>query len=310
MNGPWVFGLDGGGTSSRLRIESLSGELIYRGEGSGINYYAKPREEVVATLGSLFEAAYASGIRPEDCAAGHGGNAGVDRPVDRGAFAELLRGASGLGCPLSVGNDAETALVGALGDSEGLLLVAGTGSIAYGRTRSGDCLRSGGWGHLLGDEGSAYWIASEAVSRSMRSAEGRDLPTQLLGEALAFFGAKEMADFVPLFHREFDKARIARFAQSVSEARNEGDELALSIFDEAASELSLLVASVHRRVAHRLGRRRLAMTGGLIEGDAKLRAAVSERLKAAIEGIEIVPRAADAATGACFLARALARAPE
>lgn len=308
MNESWVFGLDGGGTSSRLRIESLSGELLFKAEGSGTNYYAKPREEITATLRGLFEKAYASGLEPEDCAAGHGGNAGVDRPVDRAAFAELLRGASGLACPLSVGNDAETALVGALGDSEGLLLVAGTGSIAYGRSRDGTCVRSGGWGHLLGDEGSAYWIASEAISRSMRSAEGRDLPTRLLEEALAFFKAAAMADFVPLFHRDFDKAKIAAFARKVSEARDGGDELALAIFDGAAAELSLLVASAYARIAQSLERRRLAMTGGLLEGDEKLRAAVSERVRAAIPGIEIVPRADDAAAGACFLARA--NAPE
>ncbi len=305
--GTWVFGIDGGGTSSRLRIESREGTLLFKAEGGGTNLNSNPRRVVHDTLASLFAAAYASGqgLAPESCAAGFAGTAGVDKAGDREAFSALLREAAGVSCPVDAGNDAEAALVGSLGDTEGLLLIAGTGSIALGRARDGTQVRSGGWGHILGDEGSAYRISLDAVSRSLRSLEGRDEPTVLLGEALAFFKVEEPADLIRVFYAEFDKAAIARFARVVGRARDSGDALARGIFDRAALDLAELVASVYARVGSRLERRRLAIRGGLAEGDAGLRSAVELRVGKLIPGIEIAVPAADAATGACMLARAL-----
>jgi glucosamine kinase len=250
---PWVFGIDGGGTSSRLRIESLEGDLIFRAEAGGTNLNSNPRRVVADTLASLFSKAYAAvpGLEPKHCAAGFAGSAGVDKGGDREAFALLLREAAGVSCPVDAGNDAEAALVGSLGDTEGLLLIAGTGSIALGRARDGTQARAGGWGHILGDEGSAYRISLDAVSRSLRSLEGRDEPTILLGEALAFFKVEEPADLIRVFYADFDKAAIARFARVVGRARDSGDALARGIFDRAALDLAELVASVYARVGPR-----------------------------------------------------------
>jgi glucosamine kinase len=304
----WVFGLDGGGTSSRLRIESPAGELLYKGEAGGTNLTSNPRSVVAGTLASLFASAYSSGAMIErgSCLAGFAGSAGVDKDSSRESFAELVREAAGVSCPVSAGNDAEAALVGALGDTEGLLLIAGTGSIAYGRLRDGTRARAGGWGHILGDEGSAYRISLDAIARSLRSLEGRDLPSSLPAEVLAFFGVEEPLDLLPAFYGGFlDKAVVARFARKVGEARDRGDELALDIFDLAARELSALVVSVDSRLGRRLRNRRLALRGGLLEGDRRLRAELERRLSESAPGIEIAAPAADAATGACALARAL-----
>jgi N-acetylglucosamine kinase-like BadF-type ATPase len=303
----WIFGIDGGGTSSRLRIETIGGDLLFRAEGGGTNLNSNPRAVVAATLSSLFSAAYSSGIglEPKDCAAGFASSAGVDKEADRDAFALLLREATGIACPIAAGNDAEASLVGALGDTEGLLLIAGTGSIAYGRSRDGAQVRAGGWGHVLGDEGSAFSISLQAVSRSFRSMEGRDIPTSLMGDALEFFGGAEPEDLLRAFYGEFDKAAIARFARAVGAARDRGDLLALDIFARAARDLAGLVASVHARIGSRLERRRLALRGGLIEGDVRLRSETERAIAAQAPGVEIVPAAADAAAGACALARAL-----
>jgi glucosamine kinase len=304
----WVFGIDGGGTSSRLRIESLGGKLLFKAEAGGTNLTSNPRSVVAATLASLFASAYSSGLglEPGDCAAGFAGSAGVDKDSSREPFAELVREAAGTSCPVSAGNDAEVALVGALADTEGLILIAGTGSIAYGRLRDGTRARSGGWGHILGDEGSAYRIALDAIARSLRSLEGRDLPSSLPAEALAFFGAEEPLDLIkPLYGSALDKAAIARFAREVGAARDRGDELARDIFAIAARELALLVSSVVARLGSRLVKKRLALRGGLVEGDATLRSDLGRRIWSLVPDIEIVTPVADAATGACALARAL-----
>ena len=329
MGKGWIFGIDGGGTSARLRIEEADRGAeggaegrkdgagrgrhdrppLFYGEGGSSNPRSNPREAVLAVLRGLFARAYReAGLRAEGCLGGFAGSAGVDREADREPFAALVREAAGLppGVPVLAGNDSEPALAGAIGDVEGLLLIAGTGSIAFGRARDGSSARAGGWGHLLGDEGSAFSLAFKALSRGLRSWEGRDLPTGLMDAGLEFFGLAGPPDLVPLVYEGLDKTRIARFARVVGEYRDRGDPLAFELFEEAERELAALVVSVDARVGPKLERKRLAFRGGLIEGDARLRAGVESRLAAALPGLEIVPAAADAAAGACILARDLA----
>ncbi|MDA8409878.1 MAG: hypothetical protein M0001_05735 [Treponema sp.] len=302
-----VFGIDGGGTSSRLRVESVEGVEMYYAEGGSTNPNSNDRTAVEATFADLFSRAQTeAGIGIGDFVAGFAGSAGVDRKDDVVSFAAIIRKATGYAGPLGIGNDAEPALAGALDDTEGLLLIAGTGSIAFGRARDGSTVRAGGLGHLLGDEGSAWRIAFDAICRSLRSAEGRDLHTELLGAAIQHFGLASSDAFIPFVYGSLDKKRIARFARVVGEYRNRGDLLAIDLFDKAAGELALLAASVHDRIAARLEKKRLAFRGGLIESDESLRRDTESRIRARISGIEIVPSVADAARGACILARALA----
>lgn len=302
----YVFGIDGGGTNSRLRIESLEGKFIFGCRGGSTNIYSNSAVSVESSLSALFAKAFSEGgLAPEDCAAGFAGSAGVDRPRDVGLFTDMLLKASGLSCPVGSGNDAEPALVGAIGDTEGFLLNAGTGSIAYARARSGRSARAGGWGHILGDEGSAYRIAFDALSRGLRSMEERDLPTGLLDAALPFFGLREPSDLLTLTFGGADKTRIASFAGTVGEYRDRGDPLAADIFATAARELESLALSVYRRLGGEISRKRLAFAGGLLEKDAELKRLVAGRLQDSAPDIEIVSPKADAATGACALARSL-----
>jgi N-acetylglucosamine kinase-like BadF-type ATPase len=114
----------------------------------------------------------------------------------RGALAGPV--AAGEPPAIGAGNDAEPALAGALADVEGFLLIAGTGSIAFARSSAGERARSGGWGHFLGDEGSAFWIAFEAIKRGIRSSEGRDRPSRLLDAATKHFGLDNAQALIPL----------------------------------------------------------------------------------------------------------------
>ena len=301
-----VFGIDGGGTSSRLRVEDGEGKLLFYAEGASTNLNARDADAVRDTLAELFlQAEKQSGIGVAGYSAGYAGSAGVDREEDRGRFESLLRKATGYRGPLMVGNDAEPALAGALDDTEGILLIAGTGSIALGRSKDGYSVRAGGWGHLLGDEGSAWRIAFDAICRAIRSVEGRDLDTGLLEAALEHFGLERADDFIPFVYGNLDKTRVARFARVVGTYRDRRDPLALDIFDRAAKDLSQLVESVAVRIMPRLRRKRLAFRGGLIEGDATLRRETASRIASKIPALELVSPLADAAKGACLLARSL-----
>lgn len=315
----WVFGIDGGGTSSRIRVESLSGERLYQGAGGSTNLNASDTGTVTDMLRLLVAGALSSGLDPAACQAGFIGSAGVDLEQDRKTMAAMLADAfqvasiqSGLATEnkpvtpvFAAGNDAEPALVGALGDLEGFLLIAGTGSIAFGRTRSGNHVRAGGWGHFLGDEGSAFWIAFEAVKRGLRSSEGRDVPTKLLDSALLHFGLQDAASLIPFTYWNFNKATIASFAPQVAEAATAGDVLAIRIMEQAAAELASLAISVHEMLAVRMIKPKLALYGGLLEKNLWLNTQVVSRIHAALPALPIVKPVGDAQTGACQLARAL-----
>lgn len=305
----WIFGVDGGGTRSRLRIETIGGELVGYLEGRSTNLHSLGYDTVLANVTALFAEAYtALNLRPEDCSAGFAGSAGIDGQTSHDEFLKVLTLASGVKAPLGCGNDSEPALVGAHLSTEGMLLIAGTGSVALIRTVNGNMYRAGGWGHILGDEGSAYRVAFDAIARSIRSAEGRDLPTGLLEEAYLHFGLKTLDDFLPLVAEMTEKAVIADFAARVVAARDRGDTLAADLFENAARELSLLVKSVHAHLGAQLSAPRVAFRGGLIENDAWLARQTADRCRKLIPSLEIVEAKADAAQGACLLARAKLRA--
>ncbi|GAB1456414.1 MAG: BadF/BadG/BcrA/BcrD ATPase family protein [Spirochaetia bacterium] len=309
----WVFGIDGGGTSSRIRAESLSGDRLYEGSSGGTNLNATSVESVAITLRSLIEGAMAAGLDPLSCRAGFIGSAGVDLPEDRksmtGALQTAFRTASSEGNPVfGAANDSEPALVGALDDTEGILLIAGTGSIAFGRTRDGRRERAGGWGHFLGDEGSAFWIAFEGIRRGIHASEGRIQASGLLEASLRHFALADAQELIPLTFWNFDKARIASFAPMVARLAGHGDSVAMSILDEAVVELAGIATSVYDRLAPHLSRKRLALYGGLLEKNRDLRSRVGDRLVSLRPELHLVEPAKDAQSGACRLARELIHA--
>src|SRR5262249_13879716 len=136
------------------------------------------------------------------------GIAGVDRPADeavvRGVMSRIGYNAKGL-----VGNDALIALQAGIGDAPGIVIVAGTGSIAYGR-HLGEAARAGGWGYVLGDEGSGYWIGRLALRAVVRHVDGRGKPTSLTPLLLAHFNVTRASELIQkVYHDDINPAAIA-----------------------------------------------------------------------------------------------------
>jgi len=305
-----VFGLDGGGSTSRLRIADGENRALWEGSGGGVNPNAVAPDRLAGRLEALFAEAYrATGLGPGDFSAGCLGVAGADRPGERAELEALLRSHMGLSCPLVLASDPDIALVGGLRRLEGYLLVAGTGSIAIARLADGTRFRAGGLGHFLGDEGSAFFVGFQAIRRALRSAEGRDLPTAMLDPLVERFELEDASQFVPFVYRSFDKARIARAADLVEGFRAEGDALAVSIMDEARDELVALVASARARAAGRLRESAIVLWGGLFEHCAWLRAEVERGIGASFPEIEVRRPLESAAYGACMLALEAAGGP-
>lgn len=301
----WIFGIDGGGTSSRIRIERIDGSLLYRAEGGGCNPQASSMEAASSLIIDLLTKARVDAkLHLEACRAGFIGCAGVDRGDERAAMTRLVSIAIGPPTILSSGSDAEAALAGAMGSPEGYILIAGTGSIALARSGDGHSCRAGGWGHWLGDEGSAFWLAFEAIKRGIRGHEGRAEATSLYQASLDFFALRDATDIKRMVYSDFDKAAIARFAVIVEEERKAGDTIACMLFTEAAHELASLVVSVYERFGTRLHTSKVAMYGGLLDNNKELLTLTSNRLQLCCPKLSVAPRFASAEEGACILARA------
>ena len=302
-----VFGLDGGGTRARLRLADLGNRVLWEGEGEGVNPNAIGPELLERRLAELFgRAMAAAGAAPADFAAGCLGVAGADREEERALLRSIL-GRLGLGCPVELTADPDVALVGGLGSEEGLILIAGTGSVALARLSDGTRLRAGGYGHYLSDEGSGFYLGFQAIARCMRSMEGRDLPTSMMGPLLERFGLADPSGFIGLVYRRFDKAAIAGAAGIVLEAAAAGDPLASSIADRAAEELALLVSSVWKRVEDRIAHRAVLLWGGLFEHAPAMKADTASRIASSCPGLVPTKPVGTGTEGACALALAALR---
>ncbi len=133
--------------------------------------------------------------------------------------------------------------------SAGIVAISGTGSNVFGVNAAGDSWRCGGWGHILGDEGSGYWIGLGAIRAALAHRDGRGAATALTASVLSYFQVSAIEDVMIPVYRRFDKAYIAGFAERAAECARHGDQVALGLFRQAAADLAAQVEVVY----HRLG---------------------------------------------------------
>src|SRR5688572_17810171 len=180
----YVLGIDAGGTKTVCYLADVNGRIVGEGRGGGANLQAHGELEVEKVLHAVIEDAIGDrAILPVSVCLGV---AGVDREEDDRIVRGIMR-RLGYRSHLLVVNDALVALVAGAGDDAGIVLIAGTGSIAYGVSGDGYAARAGGWGFVLGDEGSGYWIGREALTAVVRQADGRGPKTRLTPLVLEHF---------------------------------------------------------------------------------------------------------------------------
>jgi N-acetylglucosamine kinase-like BadF-type ATPase len=302
MNNPYYFGIDGGGTHSRLAITNREGRILVRAEGESTNIYSVSKDEAFENLRFLLDSGLkVAGLQKGDLVSGCMGSAGLGRKTEQGIFRGFFDSLLGAGIPVKLCGDGEILLCGGLDGLEGYCLIAGTGSVALGRSKDGRLVRSGGLGYMLGDEGAAAWIGKTAIARLLRSLEGRDLPSSMMGAILEKTRLGESADLIRYVHHDADKARVAALAPVVTDAARSGDPLALDILQTGAGELVLLVRSVLARSPW-IENRTLVLAGGVIEHDEILTGKLRESLTASFPGLAITAPLGKALEGACLLA--------
>ena len=237
---PYVIGIDAGGTKTVGLLADESGKVLSRSISGGANLLVKGELAVEKVLFDVIESLEA----PEPLAALCLGIAGVGQPGADQVIIEVLR-RLGQRQPTRVVNDALVALVAGAPSGIGIVVVAGTGSIAYGVDPDGHEARSGGWGYLLGDEGSAFWLGHYAVRHAIRAADGRGVPTTLYPLICEKLGVSEPSELVKWFYdQELSRNRVADLASLVETASAAGDESAETLIDQAAKHLASAARAV------------------------------------------------------------------
>ena len=189
----YVLGIDVGGSKTVCLLADEVGTVLAEVRGPGANLQAAGELQVEKIVHRAMEDALGRSRRPPAvvCVGIAGSTATTTRASCSSIMHRISRGAR-----IVVVNDALIALVAAAGESPGIVIVAGTGSIAFGRNARGLAARAGGWGHMIGDEGSGYWIGRQALAAAVREVDGRGPHTALTEDVLAHFGVPDAAGLV------------------------------------------------------------------------------------------------------------------
>jgi N-acetylglucosamine kinase-like BadF-type ATPase len=277
-----VLGLDAGGTKTVCLLADAEGVIISSARRGGANLQASGELEVEKVLHDVMEDALAgTDIVPAAICLGI---AGADRPND----GEMVRGIMrriGSKARVLVVNDALVALEAGAPGQPGVVIISGTGSIAYGRNARGEAARSGGWGYVLGDEGSGYWIGRAALRAVLREADRRGPRTALTPMLLRHFSVSQAQGLIhEVYHGNLKPAAIGALATCVQQAFGEGDEVADGILHGAARELEASALSVAARLDLTGQSFPFILAGGIFRAVPWLEQELSRRLPASVPG--------------------------
>lgn len=283
----FVVGVDGGGSKTRVIVADEHGDTLATldGPGSAVRPGTEDRsaELIAAVVRDAIEAAHV-----EDAAARVlcAGVAGTGRDAPREALWRALASLH-LAEEVIVRPDAAVALDDAFGEGPGILLIAGTGSIAYGRSPTGVEARCGGWGPVCGDEGSGAWIGRRALSAATAAVDGREPETALVGALLTAAELQDPTDLIA-WAAEATPATFAALAPVVVTVADAGDRRANSLLALAVEELALHVRTLARSLFQdERAAIPLALSGGLVAPHAPLRRRIEHRLRTAVPGGEL-----------------------
>lgn len=268
-----VAGIDAGATKTVGILADERGRVLAQARGGGANLHVQGEVQVEAVLRGVLGELAEVGTPAALCL----GMAGVDRPPDEEAVRHILA-RIGFAGAIRVANDALIALVAGSSGRTGIVVLSGTGSISYGVDPSGRIARAGGFGSLLGDEGSGYWLGNQALRAVVRAADGRGPATALTGMVFEALAVKSVDELVPLvYEHHLPRSAVAALAGRVERARAQGDSVAFDILGRAARELVLSGQAVARKLAFQKPHP-VVLAGGVFQACPSLARMVVDRL--------------------------------
>lgn len=324
----YVIGIDGGGTSTTAILADEQGNVLARSEDTASNYHVVGKEQTAKVLSNLFSRlSLSSGLSIRNCRSVCIGMAGLGRADDQAIIrsicvalspwssettqSKLCYSGNSETCFALSGNtasqnlilthDAKIALVGGAMKNYGVILNSGTGAIAYGIDQSGKEARAGGWGHLLGDEGSGYDIAIHGLRAIVRAHDGRADQTLLTELMLGRLSLDSPDQLVRWIHSG-DKKDIADLASLVFDAASKEDQVANEIIETAADELTLAAQTVIKKLDLSEHEFDVVLSGGVFENQPDFVETMQKRLKLVSQNAKIHLPIREPAYGAVMLA--------
>jgi glucosamine kinase len=292
----FFLGIDGGGTKTRCVLGDEN-SVLASGSAAGCSVLrvgeACARDSLA---GAIHEACVQAGVSPRQitrtCAGVTGaGDDGIASLVQR-LLIEILGGA------IEVIGDMEVALESAFGGGPGIVMVAGTGSIAYGRNERGQTARAAGWGRVVSDEGSGYWIGVEAIRASLRAHDRGEQP-RLLTAVMESLGAKTVHDLAVRVNGDPTTDFAALFPVLLASS----DPIATELLNRAGKELGMTAAACGRRLFFEGEKFAVATHGGVFASSARVKSVFNEKLMELCPNATLVDIAIDPAAGALHRAR-------
>jgi N-acetylglucosamine kinase-like BadF-type ATPase len=254
----YILGIDGGGSKTVSILMNKIPQILSRGEAGASNYQSIGEEAALQSIQSAIHTAAEEALKYTNTLTVEAiclGLAGVNRPPDIQVvktIVQKLQNSSVLPITWNIQpenivicNDALIALMGGVGYPVGIVVAAGTGSIVFGRNQNGETKRAGGWGYILGDEGSAYSIAVAGMQAALKAYDGREMSTILVESFKEHLGLASIEDLIKVIYRGgWGVKEIAALAPVVDSAAVCGDEVANRIIDLAVNDLVQATSTV------------------------------------------------------------------
>lgn len=300
---PYFLGMEGGGTCTTAWLADGRGRVLAR-TFSGPSNPLKVGIEVAQReiLRAARRAIHQAGLRRSRLEAVCLGMAGVDRPpVHRRLLAWLRRSIPARAHFLT--SDAAVALQAALGNSPGIVVISGTGSIAYGRDERGRVLRSGGWGVPFDDLGSGYDLGRKAIAAALQALDGRGLRTILARKICRALGLRDITQVVL---RALTPTEVAGLFPLVLEAARQGDRVARELLEKAGSDLAALAVALVKRFGWQRRVVPVICAGGVMRSSPPVRRSFARQLRQSAPRTRVLLLRRPAVEGALALACALA----
>ncbi|MBP9212264.1 MAG: hypothetical protein KBF97_05645 [Bacteroidetes bacterium] len=313
MNTRYYIGMDGGGTKTHAVIMDSTGRTVAEHFAGPSNFQIIGVEKAAETIMALVDMCCESaGCSTKQLRAVVCGLTGAGRAGDQKRMADgLKKYARSQKKPLNnviVESDARVALEGAFNGAPGIILIAGTGSIAFGKDRKGNVHRVGGWGRVLGDEGSGYYIGRLGLTAVTRQIDGRGDKTTLTRMIAQHFALNDQTAIINAVYKEnFDVASIAPL---VLKAASRKDHVCQAIVENAVIELAWHIGVAAEKVSGRTVKKvrekvHVSFIGGLIANDTIVSRLLNNYLAFHFPVIEIIPSMSSPAYGAAVMGRSV-----
>lgn len=300
----FIIGMDGGGTKTHAVITNLSGEKLFESSGGPSNFLVLGTRPVSETLLTLIQNCL-SGINAgmEDVACVLLGTTGAGRRTDaeklENDFNDYLKEKGVSLNMFAVESDARIALEGAFAGAPGSILIAGTGSIMFGKDASGTVHRVGGFGRYLGDEGSGYMLGKKGLVAVSRQFDGRGTKTLIADLIKEKFGIESPEILITeIYKNNFD---IASAAPLVIEAAAKNDGAALQIVESETDELILHIKSMSAKINQ--PELHVAFIGGLISSDNFYSRLFKQKINQHLPAVKVIEPIYSPAVGAVLMAK-------